>query len=339
MGQAKAYRRCGLRPGRRDRPFAGRTRGGRRRRLFCFGIHGRSVHCCSISPLNMAANCRPANAPGTMTPDNALFANAATNRFLSGEGGRQTDERETGMKVRIVAQPIGPALAEVGALGRVRVETPKSRLAAACRFEMNDTRERRPKGREPEFLQPQAKVYVIELDREVNGVESANRYEFCPLNGKTRSGDRGCFVKDSITAEPARLPIAEPRIEMSRALAKPDDDSGVLNSPVRIKELAADRANLWVDGPFRKLAEPFWLDDFHVVIQENNDGAPPLCGTEIIQGREIERPRCTQQRDALVLGGRLQQAQSPLIDAAIVDDDEIELREPGFLQNAGNRPA
>jgi hypothetical protein len=35
---------------------------------------------------------RPANAPGNMTPENALFANQATNRFLSGElsgeGGR-----------------------------------------------------------------------------------------------------------------------------------------------------------------------------------------------------------------------------------------------------------
>ncbi len=96
---------------------------------------------------------------------------------------------------------------------------------------------------------------------------------------------------------------------------------------------------LWVDGQFRKLAEPFGLDDFHVVIQENNDGAPRLASTEIVQGGKIERPRSTQQRDALVFGGRLKQAQSPRIGAAIVDDDEIELCEPGLLQNAGNRPA
>ena len=87
------------------------------------------------------------------------------------------------MKERIVSQPIGPALTEVGALGRVRVETPESRLAAACRFEMNNTREWRPQGREPELLEPQAKVYVIELDREMNGVKSANRDEFRPLHG------------------------------------------------------------------------------------------------------------------------------------------------------------
>jgi hypothetical protein len=50
---------------------------------------------------SIAAPCRrsiwpqiglPANAPGNMTPENALFANQATNRFLSGElsgeGGR-----------------------------------------------------------------------------------------------------------------------------------------------------------------------------------------------------------------------------------------------------------
>ncbi len=138
-------------------------------------------------------------------------------------------------------------------------------------------------------------------------------------------------MKDSIAAEPALLPIGEPRIEMPHALAKPDDDSGVLNSPVRIKELAADSANMRVDGPFHKLSEPFRLDDFHVVIQENNDGAPRLGGTEIVQGGKIERPWSTQQRDALVLGGRLKQAQSPRIGAAIVDDDEIELREPSFL--------
>ena len=58
------------------------------------------------------------------------------------------------MKERIVSQPVGPALAEVGALGRVRVETPERRLAAACRFEMNDTRERRPQGRESELFEP-----------------------------------------------------------------------------------------------------------------------------------------------------------------------------------------
>src|SRR6202011_4719705 len=235
------------------------------------------------------------------------------------------------MKERIVSQPIGPALAEVGALCRVRVETPESRLAAGCRFKMNNPREWRPQGREPELLEPQAKVYVIELDREMNGVKSANRHEFRPLHGKARSGDRGCFVKDSIAAEPPLLPSAEPRTEMAHALANPDDDSGVLNSPVRIKELAADSANLWVDGPCRKLAEPFGLDDVHVIIQENNDGAPRAGGTEIVQGREIERPRRTQQRDARVLGGRLKQAQSPRIGAAIVDDDEIELCESGFL--------
>ena len=243
------------------------------------------------------------------------------------------------MKERIISQPIGPPLAEVGALGRVRVETPESRLAAGCRFEMNNTREWRPQGRESELLEPQTKVDVIELDREMNVVKSAGRHEFCPLNGKTRSGDRGCFVKDQIAAEPALLPIAEPRIEMPHALAKPDNYSGMLNSSVRIKELASDSTNFWVDGPFRKLAEPFGFDDFHVVIQENKDGAPRLGGTEIAQGREIERPRSTQQRDALVLGGRLKQAQSPRIGTAIVDDDEIELCEPGFLQNAGNRPA
>jgi len=75
------------------------------------------------------------------------------------------------MKERIVSQPVGPALAEVGALGRVRFETPESRLAAGCRFEMNKTREWRPQGREPELLEPQAKVYVIELHREMNGVK------------------------------------------------------------------------------------------------------------------------------------------------------------------------
>ena len=112
-----------------------------------------------------------------------------------------------------------------------------------------------------------------------------------------------------------------------------------MNSPVWIKELATDSANLWIDGTFRKLAEPFGLDDFHVVVQENNDGAPRLGGTEIAQGGKIERPRSTQQRDARVFGGRLKQAQSPRIGAAIVDDDEIKLREPGLLQNAGNRPA
>ena len=87
------------------------------------------------------------------------------------------------MKERIVSQSIGPALAKVGALGRVRGETPESRLAAACRFKMNKTREWRPQGREPELLEPQAKVYVIELDREMNGVKSANRHEFRPLHG------------------------------------------------------------------------------------------------------------------------------------------------------------
>jgi hypothetical protein len=87
------------------------------------------------------------------------------------------------MKERIVPQPIGPALAEVGALGRVRGETPEGRLASGCRFEMNDTREWRPQGREPELLEPQAKVYVIELDWEMNGVKSANRDEFRPLHG------------------------------------------------------------------------------------------------------------------------------------------------------------
>ena len=49
-------------------------------------------------------------------------------------------------------------------------------------------------------------------------------------------------MKDSITAEPALFPIAEPRIEMPHALAKSDHDTGMLNSPVRIKELAADGA-------------------------------------------------------------------------------------------------
>ena len=87
------------------------------------------------------------------------------------------------MKEGIVSQPIGPALAEVGALSRVRGKTPESRLTAGSRFEMNKTREWRPQGREPELLEPQAKVYVIELDREMNGVKSANRNEFRPLHG------------------------------------------------------------------------------------------------------------------------------------------------------------
>ena len=242
------------------------------------------------------------------------------------------------MKERIVSQTVGPALAEVGALDRVLVETPKRRLAAACRFEMNDTREWRPQGGESEFIEPQAKVYVVVFHRETS-IKPAGGREFRPLYGKTRSGNRRCLVQDKIAAEPARLAIAAPGIEMPSALANPEDHTGVLDSPVRIKELAADSANLRVDRPFGKLAEPFGLDDFHVVIQENKDIAPRLCGAEIVQGGVIERLGSMQQRDALVRCDRSKQAESPRIGAAIVDDDEIELREPGFLQNTGNRPA
>ncbi|MGH6851966.1 MAG: hypothetical protein ACREDJ_01970, partial [Methylocella sp.] len=130
------------------------------------------------------------------------------------------------MKERIVSQPVGPVLAEVGALGRVRVETAEGRLAAACRFEMNDTGERRPQGFESELFEPQAKVYVVVFHRETNGIEPAGGREFCPRNGKTRSGDRRCFVKDKIATEPARLAIAELRIKMPGALANPEDHSG-----------------------------------------------------------------------------------------------------------------
>src|SRR5262249_15617397 len=213
------------------------------------------------------------------------------------------------------SQTVGPALAEVGALGRVRTETPESRLSASCRFEMNKTREWRPKGRESALFKPQAKVYVIELHREMNGVKSANRDEFRPLHGKARSGDRGCFMEDSIAPEPALLPVAEPRIEMPHAPAKPNDYAGVLNSSVRIKQLAADSTDLWVDGPSCKFAEPFGLDDIHVVVQENNDAAPRLGCTEITQAGKIEGPWSTQQRDARVLRDRLKQAQSPGIGA------------------------
>ncbi len=242
------------------------------------------------------------------------------------------------MKIRIVAQAVSPALAEVGALSGMRVETPEGRLAAACRFEMNHAREWRPQGREPEFIEPQAKVYVVVFHREAS-IKPAGGREFRPLHGKTRSGNCRGLVRGKIAAEPPRLAIAAPGIEMPGALANPEDHTGMLDSPVRIKELAADSANLRVGRPFGKLAQPFGLDDVHVVVQEYKNITPRLRGAEIVQSGVIETLGSTQQSDALVLGGRLKQAQSAWFGAAIVDDDEIKPREPGSLQNAGNRPA
>ena len=49
----------------------------------------------------------------------------------------------------------------------------------------------------------------------------------------------------------------------------PDDDPTVLDAPLRIEQLEADEADVGLLGPTHQLAQPAGIDQFGVVVQED----------------------------------------------------------------------
>lgn len=104
----------------------------------------------------------------------------------------------------VIAQPIRPAVSEIAALGGMDAKTPERGLSPARRFKMDGPREGCPDGLVAKLLEPQAQVDVIELDRQVNGVEAANGPELRPFDGEAGSGHGGNFMRDRVPFKPAR---------------------------------------------------------------------------------------------------------------------------------------
>src|SRR6516225_7918681 len=90
------------------------------------------------------------------------------------------------MEIGVVADFLRPPVDEIGPF--LPVEREWIRIdTAARRLEMDEDRVRRPKIGPALFGYPQAEIHVVEIDREVLGVEPADRLEFV-----SRDCDAGC---------------------------------------------------------------------------------------------------------------------------------------------------
>jgi len=74
-----------------------------------------------------------------------------------------------------------------------------------------------------------------------------------------------------------------------RDAADAENDACVLHGVVRIKKPRADRADFGPLHMFRHQRQPFTVDHFDVVIQEEQPGAGGLFDREVVQRREIKR--------------------------------------------------
>ena len=239
----------------------------------------------------------------------------------------------------IVAQTIGPAVQEIGAFGGMGVEPPESGFAATCRFEMHETGKWRPERLETEIFEPQTEVHIVELDRQMNFVEAAGCKKFRALHGKTGARHSRYFVNRAVAAEPAHSIRRETRVAMTGARAHADDDPGVLDAPIGVEQQAADCADARIACAGGKLFDPAGLGDFDVIIKENQYPALRRAGPEIAKTGEIKVARRVDPGHSRIAFGFGERCQRRPLRAAVVDEDDIERRVIGSLQNARDASA
>src|SRR5450631_718083 len=86
------------------------------------------------------------------------------------------------MEIGVVADFLRPTPHEIGPF--LPVEHEWIRIdTTARRLEMDEDRIRRPQIGPAAFGYPQAEIHVVEIDREVLGVEPTDRLEFVSLDG------------------------------------------------------------------------------------------------------------------------------------------------------------
>src|SRR5437763_16513198 len=120
------------------------------------------------------------------------------------------------MKERIVAEHSAPTSREIGPFLLVYFEKAEFGTAPTCRFLMKKADFAKADSLVAFFVEAKAKIDVVQFNRQVLRIKSADRLEFAPLHREAGPRHGRDFVNGAVPPGPALIRVWKARAEMPR---------------------------------------------------------------------------------------------------------------------------
>ena len=117
----------------------------------------------------------------------------------------------------------------------------------------------------------EAKVDIIESDLEMRFVEPPGLEIGAAPNEHARRGHGGKFLDENGAGKIAMIGPRQTLVRVRRHSPAPEDDSGMLNMVVRIKQPRADCADPRLQRLAYHLLQPIRIDNCQVVVQQGDE--------------------------------------------------------------------
>ena len=105
----------------------------------------------------------------------------------------------------------------------------------------------------------------------MNGVKSADPFEFPSLDGQAGPCHRRNFVRYQIARKPAGLAVQSPRAKVTGVSSHTQNHANMLDSPIAIKELAPDSTHIRRHGMGDETRQPIVRENLRVVVEKNQN--------------------------------------------------------------------
>ena len=113
-------------------------------------------------------------------------------------------------------------------------------------------------------------------------------------------------------------------LDVAGGAVEAEYDATVLQTPVGIKQLGADRADAWQGRHFQHPPEPVRRQSFDIVVEKQEKRIARRLRARIRQGGKVERTGLSQHLRAPFQRRQIGQHVRPR--AAVIDDDQLAIR-------------
>ena len=94
------------------------------------------------------------------------------------------------------------------------------------------------------LIEAQAQVYIIVRNRKITLVQSADSFELVVADNQAGAGDGGGELRQCVTAEIPGGVGTDEAMGMASGIADADHYAGMLDPPVGVKQLCANRTHI-----------------------------------------------------------------------------------------------
>lgn len=189
---------------------------------------------------------------------------------------------------------------------------------------MDQHRFRRKERMKAGFVEAQAQVDVVEIDRETLRIKAANRTELRGVHHQAGRGDGRDPVRGAKCGEVPRSIAREMPVCVGHEATRPEHDSPVLDPARPVDKLRANGSDVRPQGVAGHGDEPIRPEGFDVVVEEHEQPATGPGRRGVVHGREVEGPWVRHHEPPPLPREGLQVRKGLRIPAAVVTDDEFQ---------------